>query len=110
MSYLNLQSWITSIHEHANEKVIKYLIGNKVDLADRKVSREEGQKMANDFEMKYFEASAKTNLNVTESIESMIRDIRSQFSLNEQTGIKLKREKMKKMDKKKRKGGCCTIF
>ena len=76
MSYENLHAWINSIHEHADEKIIKYLIANKIDLTEeRKVTKEEGQKMANQYKMKYFETSAKTNINVTEAVESLVKDV-----------------------------------
>ena len=110
MSYENLHSWINSIHEHADEKIIKYLIANKIDLTEeRKVTKEEGQKMANQYEMKYFEASAKANVNVTESIESIVKDIYEGFSLKEDPS-KVVVDGKNKGKPTKADGGCCTIF
>ena len=108
-SYENLHAWINSIHEHADEKIIKYLIANKIDLTDeRKVTKEEGQKMASQYSMKYFETSAKTNTNITESIESIIKDIYESFSLKEdKTRITVGGRGKPKEEEK---GGCCTIF
>ena len=75
-SYENLHNWINDIHEYANENVIIYLIGTKIDLSDsRKVAMEEGKKMAYQYNMKYFEVSAKTNTNITEPIEGFAKDI-----------------------------------
>lgn len=46
---------------------MKVLVGNKIDLdEERKVSREEGQALANQHKMQYFETSAKLNRNIDE--------------------------------------------
>ena len=52
---------------HADPNIVKVLVGNKIDLdEDRKVSREEGQGLANQHKMHYFETSAKLNRNIDE--------------------------------------------
>eukprot|EP00831_Metopus_contortus_P007236 TRINITY_DN12769_c0_g1_i4.p1 TRINITY_DN12769_c0_g1~~TRINITY_DN12769_c0_g1_i4.p1 ORF type:complete len:203 (+),score=15.09 TRINITY_DN12769_c0_g1_i4:169-777(+) len=106
MSYENLHSWVNSIHEHADEKIIKYLIANKIDLTDeRKVSTEEGQKMANSYNMKYFETSAKDKTNVTESITSLATEIFRTSSLEaDKTRVTVGNSAKRKKDSK---GGCC---
>eukprot|EP01022_Parablepharisma_sp_SALTPOND_P020445 TRINITY_DN3733_c0_g1_i1.p1 TRINITY_DN3733_c0_g1~~TRINITY_DN3733_c0_g1_i1.p1 ORF type:complete len:230 (+),score=20.84 TRINITY_DN3733_c0_g1_i1:142-831(+) len=105
MSYENLHAWVNSIHEHADEKIIKYLIANKIDLSEeRKVSKEEGQKMANQYKMKYFETSAKSNINITESIESLVKDIYETSPLKEdQTKLTVTAHAKSKANA----GGCC---
>ena len=51
-----------------------YLVGNKSDLkANRKVSREEAEKMAANFGMPYYETSAFSGENVHESVEEVIK-------------------------------------
>eukprot|EP01089_Gocevia_fonbrunei_P003711 TRINITY_DN13669_c0_g1_i1.p1 TRINITY_DN13669_c0_g1~~TRINITY_DN13669_c0_g1_i1.p1 ORF type:complete len:192 (+),score=26.24 TRINITY_DN13669_c0_g1_i1:117-692(+) len=53
------------------------LCGNKADLErDRKVSREDGQNLANRFECKFLETSAKMNHNVKEIFTQVIYEIR----------------------------------
>ncbi len=111
MSYENLHTWVNSIHEHADEKIIKYLIANKIDLTEeRKVTKEEGQKMANQYKMKYFETSAKANINVTDAIEGLAKEIY-------ESGASAKADLRGKVsiggkDKPKnaQEGGCCTII
>jgi len=52
------------------------LIANKVDRPDkRKVSAEEAQKKAKNWGVKYIETSAKTNQNVLESFQELVRTI-----------------------------------
>ena len=108
-SYENLHGWINRIHEHANENIIKYLIANKIDMnEERKVTKEEGQKMANQYNMKYFETSAKTNTNITESIEGLAKDIFENVAATpDSTRVSVAQANK---TAKKNDGGCCTIF
>ena len=72
-SFDKLHTWFSSIHSNTSERVPKYLVANKVDLAeDRKVTQEEGQDIAKEFGMKYFETSAKTKFNVAKVFEEII--------------------------------------
>ena len=42
-----MKNWIGEIDKYSDEKVFKFLVGNKSDLAERRqVSTEEGQKFA----------------------------------------------------------------
>lgn len=43
---------------------MKVLVGNKCDSPERKVSYEEGKRMAEQFGIEYFEVSAKDNINI----------------------------------------------
>lgn len=44
------------------------LVGNKCDLSvEREVTFEEGFKLANEFQLLFFETSAKENMNIEES-------------------------------------------
>ena len=63
---------MTEIDKFANDNVCKVLVGNKCDLEDRrKVTREEGEHMANSFGIPYIETSAKSNICVEESFQTM---------------------------------------
>ena len=65
------------IEQNAQNNVSKVLVGNKCDREDRKVSFEEGSKLAAEFNMKYFETSAKTNQNVNETFTYLTKEILS---------------------------------
>ena len=63
---------MTEIDKFANDNVCKVLVGNKCDLEDRrKVTREEGEEIANSFGIPYIETSAKSNMCVEESFQTM---------------------------------------
>jgi small GTP-binding protein len=69
-----------TIHEQLlrsvdSDSVPLVLVGNKCDLEDeRGVSKDEGQKLAEEFgECKFFEASAKERINVEESFLTLVR-------------------------------------
>ena len=107
-TYESVHSWITSIHEHADENIIKYLVANKIDLNDdRKVTKDEGQKMAHQYGMKFFETSAKASINISECIESLTKDICDKFALKEDlTNVAIgKKNKEPKGD-----ANCCVIM
>ena len=75
-SFLSLDSWIKEIEKNASKNVYKILVGNKNDLEkDRKVIFEKGKEFANLHGMKFFETSAKENINVEEVFKEMTKDI-----------------------------------
>ena len=45
---------------HASDSVTKVLVGNKSDIDDRQVSTQEGERLAKEMGVKFFETSAKT--------------------------------------------------
>ena len=74
-SFDNLHKWIKNIHNYSSADIIKYLIGNKIDTQDREVSSTEAEKMAGEYNMKYFETSAFSGKNIADAINSLARDI-----------------------------------
>ena len=65
-SYENVENWIKQIHEHSETDIIKFLVGNKCDLQEKKIEFERGVKMANKFNMDFMEVSAKDGTNIRE--------------------------------------------
>ena len=69
-TFENVQTWIASIYRLAPDSTIpKVLVGNKVDLEGRVVTRSEAQRLADDHGIEYFETSAKENVNVQELMQ-----------------------------------------
>lgn len=76
-----ISSWIKDISKNAkrpisNEKdgLPVYLVGNKIDLSNRKVSKQTAESSALKKGMKYFECSCKANLNVFEILGKLVMD------------------------------------
>jgi len=68
---------------HANPGVEKVLIGNKCDLVDKKViSTEQGMELAREYNMGFFETSARSGLNVNESFFHMAKLIKDKLAKN----------------------------
>ena len=69
-SFNKTQTWMSSIKDSITDPVDIVLVGNKADSPDdpnRTVSKEEGEQMAADYNVQYFETSAKTGYNVEET-------------------------------------------
>jgi len=75
-SFANVRNWIQQIKMHASESVAKVLIGNKCDRPDKKVSAEQGEGLARELGVKFFESSAKNNINVQEVFYFIAKDIK----------------------------------
>jgi small GTP-binding protein len=72
-SFENIKKWLQDVHDVARNDVVTLLIGNKSDLVDgRQVTFDEAQSFANFNSMQYFETSAKTGANVSESVEAIV--------------------------------------
>ena len=73
-SFDNIYYFLEEIKKNMNieKKQNIYLIGNKIDLNDRIISKERAESFAKSLEMKYFETSCKNNINIQEVMNSMI--------------------------------------
>jgi GTPase SAR1 family protein len=73
--------WLKEIQSYSSAKVVIYLVGTKTDL-DRKVSIEQGQGMAAELGIKYYEVSAKTGGNVDSLFCKIINDLKEVNALS----------------------------
>jgi len=77
-SFNNIRTWMRNIEQHANEQVVKILLGNKCDMPDKKmVTWEQGNDLAKEYGIEFFETSAKTNVKVEEAFTAIARAIKN---------------------------------
>ncbi|XP_059080599.1 ras-related protein Rab-30-like isoform X2 [Tigriopus californicus] len=63
--------WLREIEEYASPKVLKVLVGNKIDRDDREIPTEVGEEFSNRHGMYFLETSAKGS----ENVERLFSDI-----------------------------------
>ena len=84
-SYEHVKRWVEDINKYAKENTIKFLIGNKSDLANEKqVSYEEARALASQMGMTYFHLSAKRNENINEFFEAAAKIFLIKYNLYEE--------------------------
>ena len=101
-SFQNVTTWVECIDKFAKAYVLKFLVGNKTDLEDKRiVTYDEGKKLAEDNGLKYYEISALT----IKGLHEMFEDIAKEYvEIYEQK--QYKNFQLKKLQEKKRKGFC----
>ena len=110
-SFVNVSTWLKEITNNAPEDTKKILIGTKCDLTNREVSTEEGQNLASENKMQFFETSAKNDINVKETFEAIALEIMQSQENNEsqsRNSLVIDRETAKESEKKnQQKKKCC---
>ena len=70
------------IQAHADNNVNKILIGNKFDLASKRVvTHDEGLALAKEFKIPFFETSAVNNTNVDQAFMTLVQDIKVRLDI-----------------------------
>lgn len=84
----SIRMWNREIEEYAPTGANKILVGNKIDMAERQaLLASRGQALADEYGIKFFETSAKTNLNVEQAFISLVRDIMQRLAPPENDSI-----------------------
>ena len=90
-SFENVKTWVNQIREEASSNVIIYITGNKVDMEDeRKVDRDDGEKLAEELGFPFVETSAKNGININETFEDLVERIDKVYGNVPQKPIKNK--------------------
>ena len=81
ITFENITHWVSQVREEASKNVVIYLIGNKIDLEDeqRKVSTEEGEKLAEKLGLPFNETSAFDGTNINETFDDIVERIDKAF-------------------------------
>jgi len=86
-SFDNISKWLRNINEHASEDVERMLIGNKCDMEEKRlISKERGEKVAEENGIKFYETSAKENVNIEHAFITLAEDILNKQSPSSDPG------------------------
>jgi small GTP-binding protein len=106
-TFKKIEFWNEQIKKHNNTYYSVVLIGNKIDLEDcREVKYEEGINKRKKIKCKFYETSAKNNINVTECFNKIAYLTYKNFLKN---GFRSKSFYLKNNEKKEQKNNskCC---
>ena len=112
-SFKNLNFWLSDLNKHAPEKLVKVLVGNKVDLTKaseersrkresfenkREVSYEMAQNFALENQMYYLECSAKTGENINDAFRKVAEEIMAERQRNIEMDLPITSRKSSALD------------
>ena len=111
-SFESLNDWLNEIKKNTSKNIVKVLIGNKIDLNDKRIiSFDEAKEFADNNNMKYIETSAKTSTNVDQAFGLIGVELMKSFKGNEEKNITKKNVVLSNseavIDNKQIKKGCC---
>ena len=106
-SYEKIRDWMEQILSNTKrEDIGLVLLGNKCDMEPRAVTEEQGNKMAEELKVSYFETSALTGQGINEAFNELTRDIMKRKGVGDDGNENL--ELKNNISKKKKDGnGCC---
>ncbi|XP_068082477.1 ras-related protein Rab-37 isoform X2 [Anabrus simplex] len=82
-SFDNIRAWLGEIREYSQDDVVIMLLGNKSDCnSERLVRKEDGERLAREYNVAFMETSAKTGLNVELAFMAVARELKSRKSGN----------------------------
>ena len=94
-TFENVKNWLNNIKNEASDKVVVFLVGNKIDAEDlRQVSYEQGEDMAENYKLQFFECSAKTGENIDDAFDALVKKILENCQMARGKGKKLKQKKV----------------
>lgn len=83
-SFANIPNFMKGVEEHGKENVKKILVGNKCDMNDlRVVSNDRGKMLADSYQIKFIETSAKSGENIHQAFETLAGDIINSMDFTE---------------------------
>jgi len=110
-SFHSIREWLDNIKQSVEEGTVLAIIGNKIDLPGREVPTEHALQLAQESEVLFFEASAKTGANVSESLQKIARLLRHREDTQLQETLQLSTQQQstttKGVDKT---NSCCDRF
>ena len=97
-TFKNIKNWIKQVIDKGEKSMKKVLVGHKCDEHDRVVTEEEGKKLAEDYDIAFFESSAKTNKNVSEVFYYLVKEIIMEKERKQRKQREKKEESIRKIN------------
>ncbi len=94
-SFERVKYWMEQVERHGKVGVSKILVATKCDLEERAVSRSEGNDLAKQYGMKFFETSAKADLNVTDVFMQLTKEMKAKNFLKDKKKVKGSEERFR---------------
>lgn len=102
-SFIKAQNWVRELQRQASTNIVIALVGNKLDLANKRaVENNEAKIFADENNLLFMETSAKTAINVVEVFTAIATRLPKPDGLEPKNEIKLTGEQAKG-----EKSGCC---
>nr|XP_061815857.1 EF-hand calcium-binding domain-containing protein 4B-like [Nerophis lumbriciformis] len=96
-SFKAVSPWLANVKDAAGEGVQILLLGNKMDMdSDREVSLKEAEQLAQESKVMFYEVSAYTGKNVTESLTHLARVLMEQEDKVRDTTVLLSAQPLRK--------------
>ena len=100
-SFINLKSWMNDIKEECSADIPMILVGNKLDLEDKRViDKERAMEFAKNEKLEYIETSSKTGENINKALSLIIEKIYQRADSNSNFSFTLDDGTVKKKSKK----------
>jgi Ras-related protein Rab-8A len=82
-SLTSIRNWVAQIQMHADVNVNKVLIGNKCDMNDKRaVAAEEAASLAKEYNMPFFECSAKQDIGVEKAFLTLATAVKERLMVD----------------------------
>ena len=83
-SFVNIENWIKCAKEEITKKIPIFLVGNKCDLENKRVIQtEDGENMAEQFDVKFYETSCENGKNVEKCFTDLALEIAKELKEKE---------------------------
>ena len=106
-SFQNIKQWIKDKNNNITMKPFLILVGNKIDL-ERKVTQQEGEELAQKYNVLYFETSAATGKGIEETFQALVENIMRNYDERKKQEESLMLEKIT-LDGSQENKKCCKI-
>ena len=81
-SFENIENWMRQITSNTQSEPVIVLVGNKADLADRVIQTSEGERIAQQYNIQFFETSAKSGNHVKDAFFQLTKEVKEKVGEN----------------------------